>query len=107
VQTEAGSPKPEGGTAGAVLSLGVFKPSTLAGAMKVEIAALGTFTLEKLQNTVAEKYREEEFHKNAAANSFYGNLSYWAKTARLEKTGDGAAAAFKVLDKEFFRLVGV
>jgi hypothetical protein len=108
VSTEPKEEQPEPGAVEpvSILTLSAFKPSTLSGAMKVEIAQLKEFTLEELQNLVAEKYREEEFHKNAAVNSFYGNLTYWAKTGRLEKTGDGAAARFKVLDKEFFRLVG-
>ena len=104
-KTEVGGPKAEGGAVSPALTPGVFKPSTLSGSMKLEISRVKEFTLQELQTLVDEKYREEDFHKNAAGNSFYGNLTYWAKTGRLEKSGDGAKAVFKVLDKEFFSQV--
>lgn len=99
--------KAETGAAGtaALPGDGAFQPSTLAGAMKFEISRLKAFTLEALQTLVNEKYGGEEFYTKAASNSFYGNLAYWAKTGRLEKSGDGAQASFKVLDAAFFSQV--
>lgn len=78
------------------------RPQTMAGAMKAEIARLQSFTLEQLQTVVNEKYGAEEFYQKTSANTFYANLTYWADSGKLQKTGSGAVAEFKVVKPEFF-----
>jgi hypothetical protein len=80
--------------------------TTLAGAMKAEIARLGSrFGRDLLRKIVEANYGSEDFLKNGSPNAFDGNLNYWASKDILEKIGTGPQAEFKVLNKEFFNHV--
>jgi len=78
------------------------KPSTLAGAMKLEIALKPKFTREELKETILAKYGAEEFVKTASSSAFDANLSYWAAKEKLERSGMGPQASYKMIDKQFF-----
>lgn len=75
------------------------RAKTLSGAMKLIIAAMGTFTREALRGALQEEYGGEEFFKNASASSFPANLSYWVTHGKLSEDDQGA---YKVIDKAFF-----
>jgi len=76
------------------------KVSTVAGAMKREIAGWGNreFTAEELRAACDAKYGDEDWWKNASSSAVSGNLSYWSSKGRLDKTDKG----YKSADAAFF-----
>lgn len=76
------------------------RPSTVAGAMKREIAGFNgrSFTAEELRAALDAQYGAEDWWQNASGSAVSGNLSYWTSKNRLEKTANG----YRALEKEFF-----
>lgn len=83
----------------AALLSGSGKPSTVAGAMKREIAGLaGAFTSDELRTLCDGKYGGEDFWEKAGTSALSANLSWWTGKGYLEKTDGG----YKMLKREFF-----
>lgn len=78
-------------------------PTTLSGAMKMEIATIKEpFTQERLREALTAKWEGEEFMARLDDNLFYSSLHYWSTRGKLKKDGSGAEATYVVEDKEWF-----
>jgi hypothetical protein len=109
VEAKPKQPKPStevGATVGPLKNgAGRATPTTLAGAMKLELSQLPTgkgISLEGMKTALAEKY--PELYSAVGPTAVRGNLDYWARNGKLKKAGDGADPSFTVLDRAYFEL---
>lgn len=76
------------------------RPTSLGKAMKLIASRLREFSQEQLRSALDAEF--SDLLEAAGESTFYGNLAYWVKTQKLNKTGDGREASYTVIDREWF-----
>lgn len=72
------------------------KPDTLAAAMKSLVKKLPQpFTAVQITEALNADVDFAKLLAAASPATMHGNLAYWSKTGKLQKSGDGAAATYK------------
>ena len=77
------------------------KPDTLGGAMKVVCKQLKKFTLSDLLGALRADADFNALLEEKGEGAPYANIAYWAKTGKLNKSGEGAEAVYTVVDLDF------
>ena len=73
---------------------------------QVEIVKLGDLLMNwiyKRQGAFGVNLAIKELNCEDKKDSIHQNISYWASKGHLEKTGSGALASYRIIDREFFK----